>query len=414
MIKMKQLSIFYQNRQIPLAETLRPKTLDEFLGQNQVVEKDSPVYNLLKSGRLFSIILWGPPGCGKTTFARLLSKELDCRFEELSAVNSGIKELRQVVSDAENELKATARKTLVFIDEIHRYSKTQQDAILPYVEKGVIFVVGATTENPSFQVIPALLSRMQVIIFKPLSDENMLQIIRKGYKYLISNHGRITIDPQAGEFILRQASGDARWALNLVEASYFASPKENDTRNLTLEFLEKLAQNKAVKYGVQEHYDIASAFQKSLRGSDSNAAIYWLAKMITSGEDPRFIARRLIVTAAEDVGNADPNALTVAVNAYKAVETLGLPEGRIPLAHAVIYVARAPKSNEAITSIDMALNDIQSGKDYSPPVHLKDTHYKDASKYGFGEGYIYSHNNPDAKQSFLPDELAGRKYCRDL
>jgi len=407
------MSLFYANRQIPLAETLRPKTLDEFLGQNQVVEKDSPVYNLLKSGRLFSMILWGPPGCGKTTFARLLSKELDCRFEELSAVNSGIKELRQAVADAETELKTTTRKTLVFIDEIHRYSKTQQDAILPYVEKGVIYVIGATTENPSFQVIPALLSRMQVLMFKPLSDENMLEIIRKGYKYLISTYGKINIDPQIGEFILRQASGDARWALNLVEASYFASPKEDGTRNLTLELIEQLSQTKAVKYGVQEHYDLASAFQKSLRGSDPDAAIYWLAKMIAAGEDPRFIARRLIVTASEDVGNADPQALNIALNAHKAVETLGFPEGRIPLAQAVIYIARAKKSNETIMAIDSALNDIQNGKDFSPPLHLKDSHYKDASKYGFGNDYIYSHENPQTKQTFLPDEMTGTKYCQN-
>lgn len=407
------MNLFYANRQIPLAETLRPKTLDEFLGQNQVVEKDSPVYNLIKSGRLFSMILWGPPGCGKTTFARLLSKELDCRFEELSAVNSGIKELRQVVADAEVELRTTTRKTLVFIDEIHRYSKTQQDAILPFVEKGVIFVIGATTENPSFQVIPALLSRMQVIMFKPLSDENMLEIIRKGYKYLIGTYGKINIDAQVGEFILRQATGDARWALNLVESSYFSSPMSEGTRSLTLEFMEKLAQTKAVKYGVQEHYDLASAFQKSLRGSDPDAAIYWLAKMISAGEDPRFIARRLIVTASEDVGNADPNALNVAVSAYRAVELLGFPEGRIPLAQAVIYVARAPKSNETIMAIDAALNDIQNGKDYSSPMHLKDSHYKDASKYGFGNDYIYSHNAPEAKQTFLPDEMLGTKYCQE-
>lgn len=407
------MSLFYANRQIPLAETLRPKTLNEFLGQNRVVEKDSPVYNLLKSGRLFSMILWGPPGCGKTTFARLLSKELDCRFEELSAVNSGIKELRHVITNAENELKTTSRKTLVFIDEIHRYSKTQQDAILPSVEKGIIFVVGATTENPSFQIIPALLSRMRVIMFKPLSDENMLQIIRKGYKYLISTYGKINMDPKVGEFILRQSSGDARYALNLAESSYFASPKENDTKNLTLELIEQLAQTKSVKYGVQEHYDIASAFQKSLRGSDPDAAVYWLAKMIVAGEDPRFIARRLIVTASEDIGNADPEALNIAINAYKAVELLGLPEGRIPLAQAVIYVARASKSNESITAIDTALSDIQKGEDFSPPLHLKDAHYKDASKYGFGNDYIYSHSNPEAKQTFLPDELSGKKYCFD-
>ena len=241
----------------------------------------------------------------------------------------------------------------------------------------------------------------------------MLEIIRKGYKYLINTYGKINIEPQIGEFILRQASGDARWALNLVESSYFASPKEEGTRNLTIDLIQKLAQTKAVKYGVQEHYDLASAFQKSLRGSDADAAIYWLAKMIAAGEDPRFIARRLIVTAAEDIGNADPQALNIALNAYKAVELLGLPEGRIALAQAVIYVARAPKSNETIMAIDAALNDIQNGKDFSPPLHLKDSHYKDASKYGFGNDYIYSHSNPEIKQNFLPDELLGQKYCKD-
>ena len=401
-------SLGTNQKQIPLAELLRPKTLEEFLGQNQVIETDSPLHNLIKSGHLFSMILWGPPGCGKTTFGRLLAGNLDCVFTELSAVNSGIKDLRKVVSDAENELNATGRKTVAFIDEIHRYSKSQQDAILPHVEKGTIFVIGATTENPSFQIIPALLSRMQTVVFKQLETENILQIVRKGYAYLINNYGKLELDPKIGEFIVRYASGDARSALNIVEYSYFAS--YNDDK-LTLETVERLSQQKAVKYGVQEHYDLASAFQKSLRGSDPDAAIYWLAKMIVSGEDPRFIARRLIITAAEDIGNADPNALNVALNAYKAVELTGLPEGRIPLSMAVIYLARAPKSNETIKAIDAALADIQNGQDFSPPPHLKDAHYKDADKYGFGEGYVYTHKSPEEDQNFLPDELLGKKYC---
>ncbi len=395
-------------KQVPLAETLRPKTLEELLGQTEIIEKGSPLYNLIFSGHLFSMILWGPPGCGKTTFARLLSKHLDCVFTELSAVNSGIKDLRSVIAAAEIELETTGKKTLVFIDEIHRYSKSQQDAILPYVEKGTIFIIGATTENPSFQVIPALLSRTQTIVFNRLNDENILSIVRKGYTYLINTYGKIELDPKIGEFILRYSSGDARSALNLVEYSYFASYNE---KKLTLEAVEKLAQQKAVKYGVQEHYDLASALQKSIRGSDPDASVYWLAKMIASGEDPRFIARRLIITASEDIGNADPEALNVALNAYRAVELTGFPEGRIPLSMAAIYLARAPKSNETIKAIDKALEDINNGNDFSPPAHLKDSHYKDAQKYGHGKGYVYSHNDPEVKQNFLPKELLGKKYC---
>jgi len=401
-------SLFADKKQVPLAEQLRPRTLEEFLGQNRFVEKDSPLYNLIFSGHLFSMILWGPPGCGKTTFARLLSKHLECVFMELSAVNSGIKDLRSVVTNAETEFNTTGRKTVVFIDEIHRYSKTQQDAILPHVEKGTIYVIGATTENPSFQVIPALLSRMQTVVFNRLDNDNILQIVRKGYAYLMNTHGKKELDPKIGEFLVRYASGDARAALNLIEYSYFASRNEH---KITLKTVERLAQQKAVKYGVQEHYDLASALQKSIRGSDADAAVYWLAKMIASGEDPRFIARRLIITASEDIGNVDPQALNVALNAYRAVELTGLPEGRIPLSMAAIYLARAPKTNESIKAVDKALADIQNGQDYSPPVHLKDAHYKDAAKYGFGEDYVYTHNNSDVEQKFLPDELSGKKYC---
>ena len=400
-----------QNKQIPLAEILRPKTLKEYFGQNQIISENSALVNLLNSGRLFSLILWGTPGCGKTTLARLIASETNSCFVELSAVNSGIKDIKETVEKAKENLRA-GKKTIVFIDEIHRYNKTQQDALLPHLENGTIFLIGSTTENPSFQVIPALVSRTQILRLSPLDDEAMLRIIRKGYRYLMDKYGKIELDKEFGEFILNYARGDARTALNLVENSYFASDvKENGERHLSLKTLEELAQSKAIRYGVDEHYDIASAFQKSMRGSDPDAAIYWLAKMIAGGEDPRFIARRLMVCAAEDVGNADPMAFMLAVNAYLACETLGFPEARIPLAQAVIYTAKAPKSNQTICAIDNALNDIlKNGNNYEVPMHLRDSHYKSAKNYGFGVGYIYTHSAPDMKQTFLPDELVGKKY----
>ncbi len=400
-----------KNKQIPLAEALRPATLDEFLGQQDVMGQNSAILNLLRSAHLFSLIIWGPPGCGKTTLARLIAKNTDSAFIELSAVNSGVKDIKEAVSQAKDNLKMHAQKTIVFIDEIHRFSKTQQDALLPYVENGTFYIIGSTTENPSFQVIPALLSRAQTLMLKPIDRENLLKIIRKGYKFLIDKHGKINLDSSIGELIVNYSGGDARLALNLVENSYFSANIKDGERFLTAELLEKLTQKKNIKYGVQEHYDMASAFQKSLRGSDADAAIYWLAKMIAAAEDPRFIARRLIVCASEDVSNADPNALAVALNAYRAVELLGMPEGRIPLAQAVEYVARAPKSNKSYLAIDNALRDIQiNGEDFNVPNHLRDSHYQDSSKYGFGQGYVYSHDNPDFKQQFLPDEIRDRKY----
>lgn len=401
-----------KNKQVPLAEILRPKTLNEILGQQEIISENTALWNLLKSGRLFSLILWGAPGCGKTTLARIISNETKSRFIELSAVNSGIKDIRDTIDLAKQELRNYGTKTIVFIDEIHRYNKTQQDALLPHLENGTMYLIGATTENPSFQVVPALLSRTQVLLLKPLSPENLLKIVRRGYKYLIDKYEKINLDPQIGEFIVKCSGGDARIALNLVENSYFASPLVNNVRTLSLEFIESLTQKNYTKYGIQDHYDHASALQKSIRGSDSDAAIYWLAKMISAGEDPRFISRRLIITASEDIGNADPIALNIAINAHKAVEILGLPEGRIPLAQAVIYLAKAPKSNSAYKAIDMALNDVETnGLSFSPPNHLKDSHYKDANKYGFGNDYVYSHDNPEYKQNFLPNELIGKKYC---
>ena len=400
------------NRQTPLAELMRPKTLDEFLGQSNVVAPNSPLLNLLKTQRLFSLILWGTPGCGKTTLARLIAAKVNAQFIELSAVTSGVKEIKETVEKAREALRA-GQKTILFIDEIHRYSKTQQDALLPHVENGTIFLIGSTTENPSFQVVPALISRVQVIRLNPINDLSMAKIINKGFEYLEKHYQPIQYDDEVTKFIVNNARGDARCALNMVENSYFASNLSNDTRMLTVDILESITQKRNTRYSTQEHYDCASAFQKSLRGSDPDAAIYYLAKMIEAGEDPRFIARRLIVCAAEDVGIADPDAMNIAVNAYRAVEIIGLPEGRIPLANAVCYVAKAPKSNKACIAIDKALADIEAGNDFPPPMHLRDAHYKDAKKYGFGEGYIYTHDTPDIEQQFLPDELIGRKYLEE-
>ena len=400
-----------QNKQVPLAELLRPQSLEDFLGQSNVVSPNSPILNLLKTNRLFSLIFWGTPGCGKTTLARLIAAKTNANFIEISAVTSGVKEIKEAVESAKEALR-TGRKTILFIDEIHRYSKTQQDALLPHLEDGTLFLIGSTTENPSFQVIPALLSRVQVIRLNSIDDQSMESIIKKGFAYLAKNYTAMDCETGVIDFIINLARGDARYALNIVENAYFASDLKDNRRNLTVQIIEEICQKRNTRYSQQEHYDCASAFQKSLRGSDPDAAIYYLAKMITAGEDPRFIARRLIVCAAEDVGLADTNALTVAVNAYKAVELLGLPEGRIPLAEAVIYVARAPKSNEGICAIDEALSDISGGKDFPPPMHLRDAHYKDAKNYGFGIGYVYTHDAPDVKQQFMPDELKDKKYTR--
>ena len=400
-----------QNKQIPLAEILRPKTIEDFLGQSNVISPNSPILNLLKTNRLFSMIFWGTPGCGKTTLARLIATKTNANFIEISAVTSGVKDIKDAVEKAKESLRA-GQKTILFIDEIHRYSKTQQDALLPHLENGTLFLIGSTTENPSFQVVPALLSRVQVVRLNPINDESMAKIIKKGFSYLATHYTLMECESGVLDFIINLARGDARYALNIVENAYFASDLKDNKRILTVKTIEEICQQRNTRYSQQEHYDCASAFQKSLRSGDADAAIYYLAKMIVAGEDPRFIARRLITCASEDIGNADPNALNIALNAYKAVELLGLPEGRIPLAQAVIYVARAKKSNESVCAIDSALSDISAGLDFAPPMHLRDAHYKDASKYGFGVGYVYTPDNPDYDQQFMPDELLGKKYTQ--
>ena len=402
-------SIQENNKQIPLAEILRPKTIEEYLGQYRITGSNSPLMNLLKTNRLFSLILWGPPGCGKTTLARIIANQTNSQFIELSAVTSGVKDIKDAIDKAKDKL-VYGQKTILFIDEIHRYNKTQQDALLPHLENGTVYLIGSTTENPSFQVNAALISRTQVIRLNPIEDDAMKNIINKGFQYLSSQYSETSIENNVCDFIINYARGDARSALNLIENVYFSSPLKNNVRHISVEVLEQLAQTASIKYSRQEHYDMASAFQKSMRGSDPDAAIYWLAKMLTAGEDTRFIARRMIVCASEDVGNAAPHALTIAINAFRACEILGMPEARIPLAQAVEYIARCPKSNRAYVAIDSAMNDIYNGLNYQPPMHLRDAHYKDASKYGFGVDYVYTHSNPEYKQQFMPDELKDKKY----
>ncbi len=406
-----------QNREVPLAEKLRPRTLEDYLGQNQIVGNGTPLHNLIESKQLTNLVFWGPPGVGKTTLARIIANNTDARFIELSATNIGIKELREAIDGAKEALKYDNRNTVVFIDEIHRYSKTQQDAILPHVENGSITLMGATTENPSFQVNSALRSRVLIVKLEYLNRDQMKTLIIKGVKHL----GHVIADEEAVGFIADYANGDGRASLNLLELASKCAPWQNDAqasgsdkkRLITVELLEQLAQQNRLNYDRQgdEHYDHASAYQKSIRGGDADAAIYWLAKMIAAGEDPRFIARRLVVTASEDIGLATPTALVVANAAAEAVERIGLPEGRIPLAHATIYLANAKKSNAAICAVDKALGDIlHNGKNYPIPKHLRDDHYSDAADYGHGEGYIYTHSNPNTDQQFLPGELVGTRY----
>lgn len=403
----------------PLADRMRPAVFDEFVGHEGLTGAGRPLRRLVESAKTPSMILWGPPGSGKTTLARILASSQNAAFVEVSAVSAGVAELRAAIETARAQWRAHKRRTILFIDEVHRFSKVQQDAILPRVEDGTVTVIGSTTENPAFEVIPALRSRCRIFRLRRLSFDDVLALLKRALAD--TDRGLGAEKAEIGEDILSRmaqtSGGDARVALNLLEAAVHAAPEEDGVKKITPELVEELARDTLILFDKigQEHFDHASAFQKSLRGSDPEAAIYWLAKMIAGGEDPRFIARRLIVTASEDVGLADPSALLIAVAAADAVERLGLPEGRIPLAHAVLHVATAPKSNSAITAIDAALSDIEKeGKSHPVPDHLKDTHYKDAKGYGFGKGYKYPHGYPGhfVEQDYLPEELKGREYYK--
>ena len=403
----------------PLADRMRPSRWEDFLGNEKLVGAGRPLRKLLDKQSAMSFILWGPPGSGKTTIARMVAQVSGGEFHEISAVNAGVADIRKVTERAQKLWRASGRRTILFIDEIHRFNKAQQDAVLPFVETGTVSLIGSTTENPSFEVIPALRSRCQIFRLNALSREEVRKIIERALKDSVQGLGKesLSIEDATIDRIVSHANGDARRALNVLEAARdFFHGEEGGTGRIDASVIGGIIQQASVLYdkGGAEHYDHASAFQKSLRGSDPDAAIYWLAKMIAGGEDPRFIARRLVVTAAEDVGLADPMALLIANAAAESVERLGLPEARIPLAQAVIYVAWAPKDNSAIIAVDRALNDIHNqGQSYPVPYHLKDTHYKDAKKrYGYGVEYKYPHDYPGnfVEQDYLPEEMKGKKY----
>ena len=401
----------------PLADRMRPDCWGNFAGQEHLIGEGLPLRELVESGSRLSFILWGPPGSGKTTLARLSARLTESKFHEISAVNAGVADIRKVIEGARLTWKTNSRSTVLFIDEIHRFNKAQQDAVLPYIENGAVRLIGSTTENPSFEVIPALRSRCQIFRLQALQVEQVRSILERALADSEKGLGEagLQVTDEAMDFIVSHANGDGRRALNVLEAAHDVIVPRDD-KQISLKIVEGIIQQVATLYDKKgtEHYDHASAFQKSLRGSDADAAIYWLAKMIAGGEDPRFIVRRLLITAAEDVGNADPNAFLLVQAVADAVEKLGFPEARIPLAQAVIYVAQAPKDNSAIMAIDDALNDIQNkGLSYPVPEHLKDTHYKDAkSKYGFGVDYKYPHDYPDSyvEQEYLPKALKDKKY----
>ena len=391
----------------PLAVRMRPATLDELVGQQHLLGPDSPLRRAIEDGRPHSMILYGPPGTGKTTIARLLAENAQAAFEEISAVNAGRQEVREVLQRADHRLAASGEPTIFFLDEIHRFNKAQQDALLPAVEVGLVTLIGATTENPYFEVNSALLSRCQVVELEPLSEDDLAELVRRGAAEL----GAVVPEELVGSIAAR-AGGDARSALNVLELAWQTAQSEGD--ELAERHVEDAARKRPLVYdkGADAHYDFTSAFIKSMRGSDPDAAVYYLAAMIESGEDPRFIARRMVVLASEDVGNADPRALLVAVAAAQAVEHVGLPEARLNLAQAAIYLARAPKSNASYRAYAEAASDVREGGNLRPPKALRDGSWY-GRRLGHGEGYVYPHDDPAGFEvDHLPEELRGRRYYR--
>lgn len=402
---------------VPLAARMRPRTIDEILGQDHILGPGKLLRRAIEADKLGSIILYGPPGSGKTTIAEVIALTTKADFVRLNAVTAGVADIRQVVATARDRWKLQGVRTILFIDEIHRFNKAQQDALLPSVEDGTVTLIGATTENPFFDVNPPLVSRSRIFKLEPLGvDDVRCLIVRalddseRGLGYL-----NISIDDDALDHIASFANGDARTALNAIEVAALSTPAGEDGRiHITLEVAEDSIQHRALRYdgGGDMHYDVVSAFIKSMRGSDPDAALHYLARMIESGEDPRFIARRLMIHASEDVGMADSQALLVASAALAAVEKVGLPEARIILAHATIYIATAPKSNSVIRAIDAATDDVRTRSISDVPLHLRDASYRGASTFGHGVGYKYPHDYPGAwvSQQYMPEGLEGRRY----
>jgi len=404
----------------PLAARMRPRSLAEFVGQEHAVGEGSVLRRALARGELFSLIVFGPPGTGKTTLARVMAHETGARFVQLSAVSAGTADVRAAIQGAREARALDAARSILFIDEIHRFNKAQQDLLLPAIEEGLVFLIGATTENPFFEVNSALLSRCQLYRFDPLGPEQVTQLVRAALNDAERGLGGLPLELEDGaeSFLAEVSGGDARVALNALEAAVLALGTEpgDPATVVTVAALRDAAQKSPVVYDREDaHYDTISAFIKSMRGSDPDAAVYYLASMLEGGEDPRFIARRMIIFASEDVGNADPVALQVAVAASRAVEWVGMPECRINLSQAAIYLSLAPKSNAAYVAIDAAIADVRAAGNLAPPPHLRDAHYRGARKLGHGQGYQYPHVSGGwVEQQYLPDELLERRYFRPI
>ena len=403
-------------KESPLASRLRPVTLDEVVGQQHIVGKDKLLYRAIKADKLTSVIFYGPPGTGKTTLAKVIANTTSAVFRQINATVAGKKDMEEVVHEAQETLGMYGRKTILFIDEIHRFNKGQQDYLLPFVEDGTLVLIGATTENPYFEVNGALLSRSIIFELKPLRKEEIKELICRAVTDSEKGMGsyRAVIDEEAADFLADMAGGDARAALNAVEIGVLTTPRSADGKiHLTLAVASECIQKRVIRYdkGGDNHYDIISAFIKSMRGSDPDAAVYYLAKMLAAGEDVRFIARRIMILASEDIGNADPMAICVASAAAQEVERVGMPESQIILAQAASYMACAPKSNAAVNAISAANESVKRVKT-SVPVHLQDAHYGGHEKLGHGVGYKYAHDYPNhyVKQQYLPDEIVGERF----
>ena len=405
------------NEDSPLASRMRPTKLSEIVGQHHLLEEDKLLYRAIKADKLQSLIFYGPPGTGKTTIAKVIANTTKAHFIVLNATTSGKAEIIKAVEDAKLQRSMTDKKTIIFIDEIHRFNKAQQDALLPYTEDGTLVLIGATTENPYFEVNRALISRSLVFELKPLETEDVKKIIKEAVYNKERGLGAYKADvtEDALEYLAMRTAGDARNALNAIELAVMTTTRSKDGMiHITTEVLEECVQKKALHYDKKgdNHYDVISAFIKSMRGSDPQATAHYLARMIAAGEDPKFIARRIVICASEDVGNADPQALTVATQAMLAVERIGMPEGRIILSQAALYVASAPKSNASYMAINAALSDVEHREIGTVPSHLRDSHYSGAKELNHGQGYLYAHDYPHhyVEQQYLPDALLGSSY----
>ncbi len=406
------------SEQGPLARRMRPENIDQFVGQDHILGQGKPLYNIIASDHLVSLLLYGPPGTGKTSLASLVASKTKADFTQLNAVASGVKDVRAVIEQAKESWSLYDRRTILFIDEIHRFNKAQQDVLLAAIEQGTIIFIGATTENPFFYLTGPLLSRSRLFVFESLSITDIKALLKQALEDKERGLGKlkVAITKEALQFLAEKSSGDARVALNVLEVAVLSSGNSEKAINITLEDAAEAMQQRLYSYDRQgdNHYDMASALIKSIRGSDPDAALYWIARMIKGGEDPLFIARRLIISAAEDIGNADPAALTLAVSAAQAVQMIGLPEGRIPLAQAAVYLATAPKSNAAYLGINEAINLVENDLKQPVPGHLKDSSYKGAKRLGHGEGYLYPHDYPShyVEQDYLPPAILDKKFYR--